>query len=139
MTDDIIRIATLGSGFVADFYMQGLDNVNHQQVVLNYSRSAETAENLGAKWGIPEQTTEMHAAIERDDIDLYLIALPNHLHEETAIRLAEAGKAMVCTKPLARHADEAKRMLDAVEKTGVFNGYAETEAVSYTHLRAHET
>ncbi len=138
MTDDIIRIATLGSGFVAEFYMQGLDNVNHQQVVLNYSRSADTAARLGARWGIPEQTTDMAAAVERDDIDLFLIALPNHLHEETAVRLAEAGKAMVCTKPLARHADEAKRMLDAVTKAGVFNGYAETEVFAPAVVKARE-
>lgn len=138
MQDDTVNIAMLGSGFVADFYMQGLDNVAHQRVVLNYSRSRQTANNLGEKWGISEQVTDMQAAIERDDIDLYIIAVPNHVHEEVAVRLAEAGKSMVCTKPLARNADEAKNMLDAVEDAGVFNGYAETEVFSPAVVRARE-
>ncbi len=138
MATDTVRIGLLGSGFVADFYMQGLDNVNHQQVVVNYSRSKQRAGDLAAKWSIPESTDDLQAVIDRDDVDLYLIALPNFVHEEVAIRLAEAGKAMVCTKPLGRHADEAQRMLDAVEKAGVFNGYAETEVFAPAVVKARE-
>ncbi len=41
-----VRIAMLGSGFVADFYLQGLANVNGQEVVVNYSRSEERARNF---------------------------------------------------------------------------------------------
>ena len=52
-----ISIAMLGSGFVADFYMQGLQNVNGQQVILNYSRSAAGAKRFAANWGVPESTT----------------------------------------------------------------------------------
>lgn len=138
MKNDTVQIAMLGSGFVAEFYMQGLDNVNHQQVAVNYSRTAARAEELGGKWGIPEQSTDLEAVIGREDIDLYLIAVPNSLHEEVAIMLAEAGKAMVCTKPLGRTAQEAKRMLEAVEQAGVFNGYAETEVFAPAVVKARE-
>jgi predicted dehydrogenase len=138
MKNDTVQIAMIGSGFVAEFYMQGLDNVNHQRVAVNYSRSAARAEQLGNKWAIPEQSTDLNAVIGRDDIDLYLIAVPNFLHEEVAIALAESGKAMVCTKPLARTAEEAKRMLDAVQEARVFNGYAETEVFSPAVVKARE-
>lgn len=124
---DQVRIAMLGSGFVAEFYMQGLDNVNHQKVVVTQSRTPSTARRLADKWGIPETATDMDAVIARDDIDLFIVALPNFLHEEACVKLAEAGRAMVCTKPLGRTAGEARRILDAVRKAGVFNGYAETE------------
>ena len=48
-----ISIAMLGSGFVADFYLQGLQNVNGQTVVLNYSRSAQRARKFAERWGVP--------------------------------------------------------------------------------------
>ncbi len=132
----MVRLGFLGSGFVADFYQQGLRDVPGQQVVVNYSRSAERAQDFAERWGVPESTTETAAVIERDDVDLVLIALPNHLHREAALACAEAGKAMVCTKPLARNAAEAKDMLDAVRAVGVFNGYAETEVFSPAVMQA---
>ncbi len=123
----MVRIGFLGSGFVATFYQQGLRDVCDQQVTMNYSRSEGRGKAFADEWNIPRSTTEMREVIESDEVDLVLIALPNHLHREAALLCAEAGKDMVCTKPLARHADEAKDMLDAVREAGVMNGYAETE------------
>jgi predicted dehydrogenase len=54
-----------------------------------------------------------------------VIGLPNHLHEEAVTLTARAGKAILCTKPLGRTAAEALRMLEEVEKAGVFHGYLE--------------
>jgi predicted dehydrogenase len=53
------------------------------------------------------------------------VALPNDLHKKAVLLAAEAGKAVLCTKPLARTAAEALEMLEAVEKAGVFAGYLE--------------
>src|SRR5918992_422181 len=97
-----VNIAMLGSGFVAEFYMQGLENVNGQQVVANYSRTRKRAAGLARKWSIPESTTDLDALIARDDIDLFIIALPNEEHMPVAVRLARARRNQVCTKPLAR-------------------------------------
>ncbi len=132
----MVRIGFLGSGFVADFYQQGLRDVPDQEVVVSYSRSEERAQDFAERWGVPEWTTEWEGVIERDDVDLVLIALPNHLHREAALACAEAGKDMVCTKPLARNADEARDMLDAVREAGVMNGYAETEVFSPAVMQA---
>ena len=120
----IVRIGMLGSGFVANFYMEGLKNVNGQEVIVNYSHPDDkinTAENFAKKWGIPEYTNDLSKTIERDDIDLYFIAMPNEVHMEVAVKLAEHSKNQVCTKPLGRTAEEAKTMLDAVEKASVFH------------------
>jgi predicted dehydrogenase len=67
----------------------------------------------------------MKEAIEDPDTDVVVVGLPNNLHEEAVMLAAEAGKAVLCTKPLGRSAAEAKRMLDAVEAAGVFAGYLE--------------
>ncbi len=56
---ETVRIAMLGSGFVAEFYMQGLANVNGHQVVLNYSRTPKRAKAFAKRWGIPESATDL--------------------------------------------------------------------------------
>src|SRR4030095_8591859 len=103
-----INIALLGSGFVAEFFMQGLANVNGQRVVLNYSRSRKRAQKFARRWNIPESVTNLKNAVERSDIDLYLIALPNEEHLPVALLLSKHKKNQVCTKPLARSPREAR-------------------------------
>lgn len=63
--------------------------------------------------------TDWRRLIERDDIDLIDIGVTNHLHAEIAIAAAEAGKHVICEKPLAMNVEEASRMLEAVNKAGV--------------------
>ncbi|HXX91992.1 MAG TPA: Gfo/Idh/MocA family oxidoreductase [Planctomycetota bacterium] len=131
-----VRIGMLGSGFVADFYMQGLSDVNGQEVVLNYSRSAPRARAFARKWDVPESTTQLEAAIARNDVDLFVIALPNEEHLPTALRLARARRPQVCTKPLARNAREARSMYDAARRSGALHGYAETEVFAPAVVKA---
>jgi predicted dehydrogenase len=115
--------------------MLGLDEVRGHEVVVNYSRSSERAAAFGERWRIPTQTTDLAAAIRRDDVDLVVIGLPNVQHVEATKLACEAGKAVVCTKPLGRNAAEAKEMLDLVERAGVLHGYAETEVFSPAVMR----
>ena len=133
-----VRIALLGCGFVAEFYMQGLREVSGQEVVAAYSRSAERAEAFARRWNIPHWTTEMSAAARRPDVDLVLIALPNDRHLEATRVAAQAGKHVVCTKPLARSGAEAAEMLALVHNAGILHGYAETEVFSPAVVRVRE-
>jgi predicted dehydrogenase len=133
-----VRIAMLGSGFVAEFYMQGLANVNGQEVVANYSRSGGRARKFAERWSIPESTTSLDALIARNDIDLYIIALPNEAHLPASLALSKAGRNQVCTKPLARGRKEAKKMLEAARNSGAMHGYAETEVFAPCVVKARE-
>jgi predicted dehydrogenase len=128
----------LGSGFVAEFYMQGLANVNGQEVVVNYSRTAKRARGFARRWGIGATSTNLDHVVSRDDIDLYIIALPNQEHLPTSLKLAQARRNQVCTKPLARNRDEAKQMYIAAEKSGAIHGYAETEVFAPAVVKARE-
>ena len=120
------KIAILGTGFIADFYTATL----HSQRTLDrvhtvYSRSIDKGNQFKEKWSISNCTDNMHTAIHDNDIDTVIIGLPNHLHKDAVLAAAEAGKSILCTKPLGRTSKEALEMLDAVEKQGVFNGYLE--------------
>jgi predicted dehydrogenase len=116
----------LGTGLIGDFYTMTLHGQrNRDRVRVVYSRSAERGEAFKARHGVPESTTDMEAAVNHPDTDVVVVALPNFLHEEAVTAVAKAGKAVLVTKPLGRNAHEAKRMLDTVEKAGVFHGYLE--------------
>jgi predicted dehydrogenase len=131
------KVSMLGTGLIGDFYtmtLHGQRNLDRVQMV--YSRSAERGEAFKARHGIPESTTDMQAAIEHPDTDTVIVALPNFLHEEAVGAVAEAGKAVLVTKPLGRNAGEAKRMLDAVERAGVFGGYLEDLVYTPKSLKA---
>jgi predicted dehydrogenase len=131
-----VRLAMLGSGFVAEFYMLGLADVAGHEVVLNVSRDRKRAQTFAARWKIPEWSTSIGDAIARDDIDLYIIALPNEAHLPVARELAAARRNQICTKPLARNRNESKLMLAAVRRAGKLHGYAETEVFAPCVVKA---
>jgi predicted dehydrogenase len=130
-------ISMLGTGLIGDFYTMTLHGQRgRDQVRVVYSRSEERVRAFGERWGIPEATTDLEAAIRHPDTDVVVVALPNHLHEATVKAVAAAGKAVLCTKPLGRNAGEARRMLEAVERAGVFAGYLEDLCYTPKTLKA---
>src|SRR5215210_5569257 len=105
----------LGTGLIGLFYTQTLNARRGQdRVTCVYSRSEERARAFAEDNGVEHWSTDLEEAIRHPDTDAVVIALPNHLHEEAIRLVAEAGKAVLCTKPLARTAEEAKRILDTV-------------------------
>jgi predicted dehydrogenase len=135
---ETVKLAMLGSGFVAEFYMQGLANVGSQQVVVNWSRSRGRAREFACRWSIPEWSTDLAAVIARGDIDLFIIAAPNEEHVPISLQLSKARRNQVCTKPLGRDRKEAKTMLRAAKKSGAMHGYAETEVFAPCVVKARE-
>ena len=120
------KIAILGTGFISDFYTSTLHSQRSlDQVHTVYSRSIKKGNIFKEKWGIENCTDDMNSAINNTEVDTIIIGLPNHLHKDAVLAAAEAGKSILCTKPLGRNAQEAIEMLRAVEKHGVFNGYLE--------------
>ncbi len=85
------------------------------------SRNGEKAKAFAGQWGYDSFETDWKAVIAREDIDAVDICTPNDMHAEIAIAAAEAGKMILCEKPLARTLEEAQRMTDAIEKAGVAN------------------
>jgi predicted dehydrogenase len=131
------HITMLGSGLIGMFYTKTLHGRrSRDEVRVVFSRAAGRARQFASDWGIRDWTTNMEEAINHPDTDVVVIGLPNNLHEEATIAAAAAGKAVLCTKPLGRTAAEAKRMLDAVERAGVFAGYLEDLVYTPDTLKA---
>ncbi len=116
----------LGTGLIGDFYTMTLNGRRgRDRVEVVYSRSVERGEAFRDRWGVAHATTNLTDAVEHPDVDTVIVGLPNHMHAEAIGAAVVAGKPVLCTKPLARSAAEAKEILDVVESAGVFAGYLE--------------
>ena len=127
----------LGTGLIGDFYARTLHaQRGRDRVGVIYSRQAARAQDFARRWEVPHALTSLRAAVEHPSTDVVVVALPNHLHEEAITMAARAGKPVLCTKPLGRTVEEAWRMLEVVEKAGVFSGYLEDLCYTPKTLKA---
>ncbi|MEP1208336.1 MAG: Gfo/Idh/MocA family oxidoreductase [Rhizobiaceae bacterium] len=123
-----LRIGLVGYGFMGRVHSNAFHQAPHYfdseyqpELVAVCGRDKANAEAHAARWGFSSVETDWRALIERDDIDLIDIAAPNDMHHDIAIAAAEAGKMIMCEKPLGRNATESQEMVAAVEKAGVAN------------------
>ncbi|MBC7350969.1 MAG: Gfo/Idh/MocA family oxidoreductase [Thermogutta sp.] len=125
-----LRIGMLGCGFMGKAHSNAWLQVPHffdreHKPVLKavYARpeDKDKLEAFAKRWGYESIETDWRKLIERDDIDLIDVCVPNNMHHDCVIAAAEAGKIVVCEKPLAMNSREAEEMVAAVEKAGVPN------------------
>ena len=135
-----LRIALLGQGFMGKAHSNAYVQAGHffdlpyrirRRLVCGRDQTALTA--MAERWGWEETATDWRAAIARDDIDAVDISLPNHLHAPVAIAAAQAGKMILCEKPLAMNLAEAEAMRDAARgvPTMVWFNYRRVPAIAF--------
>jgi len=123
--DQAVRLGILGSGFIANLYVEGLRHVPGATVTASASSGSERGRDFAARHAIPRMYDGIEALCTDPEVDLVVVALPNHLHLEAVRAAATNGKAVACTKPLGRNAVEAAEMLRLVTEAGVMHGYLE--------------
>ena len=136
----MVKIAMLGSGFIGRFYADSILGQRSQDKVFGiYARREESAKKFAADYGCSLWATDMEKVIAHPEVDVVCIALPNNLHEAAVMLCCKHKKAVITTKPLGRNAAEAKRMLEAVEAAGIFNGYLEDLVYTPKFLKANDS
>lgn len=137
-----LNIGMIGYGFMGKAHTNAYATVGNffeleYEPVLKAlcARNAEKAQAFADNWGYESVETDWRALIARDDIDAVDICVPNNLHKEISIAAAEAGKMILCEKPIAMDVAEGKAMCEAVEKAGVGNmvwyNYRRVPAVTF--------
>ncbi|MGB5609684.1 Gfo/Idh/MocA family protein, partial [Eudoraea sp.] len=124
-----IRIGLIGYGFMGRTHSNAYKRMGDFFPELEYrpvlkavcARNKERLKAFAEQWGYESFETDWKTLIARDDIDAVDICTPNNMHAQIAIAAAEAGKMVLCEKPLARTVAEAQPMVAAVEKAGVNN------------------
>ncbi|MGH2643522.1 MAG: Gfo/Idh/MocA family protein, partial [Chitinophagaceae bacterium] len=131
------KIAMLGSGFIARFYADSIQGYRTKDKIVSvYSRREESARKFAQDYNISHYTTSIDEAINHPEVEIVCISLPNNLHEAAVMACVKAKKAVITTKPLGRNAEEAFRMMKAVEEAGIFNGYLEDLCYTPKFLKA---
>lgn len=136
-----LNVGLIGYGFMGRAHSNAYRQVNqffqldHRPVLKAVcARQEDKATAFAENWGYESVETDWRKLVERDDIDLIDICSPNNTHLDIAVAAAEAGKMVLCEKPLAMNADEGAKMVEAVTKAGVANmvwfNYRRVPAVS---------
>jgi len=123
-----LNIGMIGYGFMGRTHSNAYRKVN-QFFELDYhpvlkavcARKEEELKAFAENWGYESYETDWRKLIARDDIDVIDIGSPNNTHRDITLAAAEAGKMILCEKPLAMNMAEAEEMTAAVEKAGVAN------------------
>ena len=140
MVKPTIRVALIGQGFMGRAHSNAYCQVPHffdlpynveRKVICG--RNRESLEKMAAIWGWSETATDWRAVVERQNIDLVDVAVPNALHADVAIAAAQAGKMVACEKPLATSVEEGVRMVAAARAvpTFVWFNYRRVPAVAF--------
>jgi predicted dehydrogenase len=123
-----LNIGMVGYGFMGRTHSNAFRKVgnffdNEHQPVLKAicGRNEANTRAFADKWGYESIETDWRKLVERKDIDVVDICTPNDSHMEIAIAAAQAGKMIMCEKPLARDAAEGEKMVAAVEGAKVLN------------------
>jgi predicted dehydrogenase len=145
-----VRVGIIGAGFIAETRARSYAGVtgHDARVVGVASRTRERAEKYAQRFGIPDVYDDPRALLERDDVDVIDLCVPNHLHRPLTEAAAAAGKHVICTKPLTAFdsanleagqspsrvpraqmlktaTENASAMLDAAEQADVYLMYGE--------------
>jgi predicted dehydrogenase len=123
-----LNIGLVGYGFMGRTHSNAYKRVNdfferEYRPVLKAvcGRDAEKAQAFASQWQYESVETDWQTLIARDDIDAIDICTPNNTHAEIAIAAAEAGKMVLCEKPLSMSVEEGERMVAAVNQAKVPN------------------
>src|SRR5687767_4352475 len=118
MKDDV-RIGIIGAGFARTTQIPGFKNCEVAQIVAIASAHRENAEQVAREFGIPKVEDDWRGVVARKDVDLVSIVTPVVTHCEMTLAALDAGKAVLCEKPMAMNADEARRMMERAKEKGL--------------------
>ncbi len=125
---DKLRVLLIGAAFSADLHSDGYSRIlDKVQIVGICDRATDRIHDLAKRYGFEGYTAydDYDKAIAECDCDLIDICMPNFLHHDIAIKAMNAGKDIICEKPLATTVEDAKDMVDTADRLGKHIYYAE--------------
>ncbi|MCD6529301.1 Gfo/Idh/MocA family oxidoreductase [Candidatus Bathyarchaeota archaeon] len=114
-----LNVAVIGCGWAGEQHVRAYTTVREARVSVVVDIDERKAKTLAEKWGIKAWYTDYRRVIEDPEIDAVSICLPHYLHSKVSVEAAEAGKHVLCEKPMANSLEEADAMISASEKAGV--------------------
>jgi predicted dehydrogenase len=132
---DKMRVGLVGTGFGTRVHLPGYARCDDIEVVAVCSAHIDRARGVARDWGIGWCTDDFRALAQRDDVDLVDVCTPPLSHRDIVTAALEAGKHVLCEKPMAADAGQAGDMLAAVQRAGVV--HAVNHEMRYEPVRRH--
>jgi myo-inositol 2-dehydrogenase/D-chiro-inositol 1-dehydrogenase len=133
-----IGVGLIGSGFVATLHAEALEHVPTARIVAAASPTEANIRAFAERHSVAEWHTDYRRLLENDSVDIVSVACPNYLHRDVVVAAAEAGKHVICEKPLARTLAEGEEMVEACRAASVKLMYAEELCFAPKYVRAKE-
>ena len=133
---DQVRVGIIGSAFSSNIHAEAFQEVPEAVIVAASSSNKAHIEEFVRKWKIPVAVTDYRKLLDRKDVDVVVVGIPNDLHREVVVAAAKAGKHIILEKPIAHTLEDADAMIAACRKQKVKLMYAETICFSPKYVRA---
>jgi D-xylose 1-dehydrogenase (NADP+, D-xylono-1,5-lactone-forming) len=124
-----VKFGILSTAHINRLVIPGAHASEQTELIAVASRDAARARTYAETWGIERAYGSYEELLADPDVEAVYISLPNTMHCEWSIRAVEAGKHVLCEKPLSRHPDDVAAAFDAAERAGRIL----TEAFMYRH------
>jgi myo-inositol 2-dehydrogenase/D-chiro-inositol 1-dehydrogenase len=132
---DQVRVAIIGSAFSSNIHAEAFQEVPGARIVAVCSPNQAHVEEFARKWKVPSTATDYRQLLERKDVDVVVVGIPNDLHGKVVVAAAQAGKHVILEKPLAHTLADADEMVAACKTHKVKLMYAETICFSPKYTR----
>jgi D-xylose 1-dehydrogenase (NADP+, D-xylono-1,5-lactone-forming) len=129
ITDKVLNWGLLSTARINRALITPLRASKRNHLLAVASRTPESADGYARAWKIPRAYGSYEALLADPEIDVVYNSLPNHLHAKWTIKAVEAGKHVLCEKPLALNVKEVDAMQEAARK----HGRVVSEAFMYRH------
>lgn len=113
-----LKVGVVGLGFAGRAHIDGYKNTENAELIAVCDVSEERARETAEKYGVPKYFSDYEKMLKLDELQAISVCLPNMMHEPVTVAALEAGKHVLCEKPLAANAEQAKKMVAASEKSG---------------------
>jgi myo-inositol 2-dehydrogenase / D-chiro-inositol 1-dehydrogenase len=134
-----VKVGIIGSRFQGDIHAASFKIMPEEaEVVAVASPTPGSAAKLADRYGIPRVFTDYREMLKEDDIEMVTVTAPNRLHAQMTVDIANAGKHVVCEKPLCMTLEEADLMIETCRRQGVLLMYAEELFFTPKYVKAKE-
>ena len=114
-----LNVGVIGCGWAGDQHARAYSSLRNVSLLAVADVNEERARDLARRWGFSVWHRDYRKILRDSRIDLVSICLPHYMHSKVAVEAAEAGKHILCEKPIANNLDEADAMIKAAKNAGV--------------------
>jgi len=133
-----VKVGIIGSGFISDIHVRSIKTIPDAEIVACSSIEEESLEKFTEKYSIPNSFADYTKMLELDEIDLVVLGVPNDLHAQMAVDCANAGKNVICEKPICNNLKDADLMIESCKKAKVKLMYIEQYCFAPKYIKLKE-